>query len=208
MQNKYIFYFHDNKLQYTKKDEIKTYTFSFNSLMYGKIINIGLFIKELKTFIKKEKIGFLFSPLIKFIYSSPFYNADKELFIMAFNSVGINKLEFISEYSLYPKKKNAIFLNILDTYLVKTICKDNSIKSLLYPFNLFKDKKELINIACNSKDDSYLLFGSNENILEFVDIFKRKSYDNVHYYNNYKTYLIEKCLSVKNWLNVDSFFIS
>ena len=117
---------------------------------------------------------------------------------MAFNSVGINKLEFISEYSLYPKKKNAIFLNILDTYLVKTIYNNNNIKSLVYPFNLFKDKKELINISCNDKDNSYLLFGSNENILEFVDLFKRKNYDNVHYYNNYKTYLIEKCLSVKN----------
>ena len=198
MQSKYIFYFHDNKLQYTKKDEIKTYTFSYNCLMYGKIINIALFIKELKTFIKKEKIAFLFSPIIRFIYSPPFYNASKELFIMAFNSVGINKLEFISEHEFYPKKKNAIFLNILDTYLIKTIYKSNSVKSLVYPFNLFKDKRELLSISCNNKDDSYLLFGSNENILDFVDILKRKNYVNVHYYNNYRTYLIEKCLNVKS----------
>ena len=198
MQNRYIFYFHDNKVQFIKKDEVKTYSFSYNSLMYGKIINIGLFIKELKVFIKKERIGFLFSPIIKFIYSTPFYNADKELFIMAFNSVGINKIEFISEYSLYPKKKRAIFLNILDTYLIKTTWENNNIKSLVYPFNLFKDKKELINVSCKNKDDSYLLFGSNDNILEFVDILKKKNYDNVHYYNNYKTYLIEKCLNIKN----------
>ena len=198
MQNRYIFYFHDNKVQFIKKDEVKTYSFSYNSLMYGKIINIGLFIKELKVFIKKERIGFLFSPIIKFIYSTPFYNADKELFIMAFNSVGINKIEFINEYSLYPKKKRAIFLNILDTYLIKTTWENNNIKSLVYPFNLFKDKKELINVSCKNKDDSYLLFGSNDNILEFVDILKKKNYDNVHYYNNYKTYLIEKCMNIKN----------
>ena len=198
MQNKYIFYFHDNKLQFTKKDEIKTIVFSYNALMYGKIINIALFIKELKTFIKKEKIGFLFSPIIKFIYSPPFYNADKELFIMAFNSVGINKIEFINEHFLYPKKKKAIFLNILDTYLIKTICSNNSFKSLVYPFNLFKDKKELINVSCISKDDSYLLFGNNQNMLDFVEILKKKNYDNVHYYNNYKTYLVEKCLNIKN----------
>ena len=196
MQTKFIFYFHDNKLQFVKKNEIKTYIFSYKALLYGNIIQIAEFIKEFKAFIKKEKIGFWFAPVIKFIYSPPFYEASKELFLMAFNSVGINKVEFICEYEFYPNKKNATYLNIFDTYLIKSIYTNKGFKSWVYPFNLFKDKKELINVSCRSKDEAYLLFGSNSNILDFVDILKKKNYESVHYYNNYKTYLIEKCMKV------------
>ena len=194
MQPKYTFYFHDNKLQYIKKNEIKTYVFSYEAMLYGKIIHIEKFIKELKNFVKKEKINSLFSPIIRIICGIPFYNVDQELLLMAFNSLGINKIEFKLESDYYPVKKSTIILNVLDTYLVKTIIKNNNFKSLVYPFNLFKDKKELLSVCCTSKEDSYLLLGTNENLIEYVDILKKKNYEHVHYYNNYKTYIIEKSL--------------
>ncbi len=189
---KYIFYFHDNKLQYVKKNEIKSYSFSYNAMLYGKIIHIEQFIKEFKNFIKKEKINSLFSPTIRVMCCIPFYNVDEELLLMAFNSVGINKVEFKLESDYYPKK-SSVFLNILDTYLIKTWVVNNNFKSLVYPFNLFRDKRELLSVCCSSVDDSYLLFGSNNKLIDFVDILKNNNYS-VHYYNNYKTYLIEKAL--------------
>ena len=182
MQPKYIFYFHDNKVQFIRKNEIKTYIFP----IYGKIIHIEKFIKELKIFIKKEKIGCLLNPSIRIINSYPFYNSDKELLIMAFNSLGLNKLEFKNEVEIYPNKN--------DTYLIKTFECAKGKKSLRYPFNLFKDKKQLLSITAPIKENSYLLFGTNKDIPEFVDILKNKNYDNVHYYNNYQTYIIEKSL--------------
>lgn len=190
---KYIFYFHDNKLQYVKKNEIKTFTFSYNVMLYGRVIHVGQFIRELKSFIKKEKINLLFSPIIRVICGIPFYNVDEELLLMAFNSLGINKIEFKLESEYYPKKVS-VFLNILDTYLLKTTYKNNQFKTLMYPFNLFKDKKELLSVCCANKEESYLIFGTNQYLIEFVDILKNKNYSNVHYYNNYQTYLIEKAL--------------
>ena len=190
---KYIFYFHDNKLQYVKKNEIKTFTFSYNVMLYGRVIHVGQFIRELKSFIKKEKINLLFSPIIRVICGIPFYNVDEELLLMAFNSLGINKIEFKLESEYYPKKVS-VFLNILDTYLLKTTYKNNQFKTLMYPFNLFKDKKELLSVCCANKEESYLIFGTNQYLIEFVDILKNKNYSNVHYYNNYQTYLIEKSL--------------
>ena len=190
---KYIFYFHDNKLQYVKKNEIKTFTFSYNVMLYGRVIHVGQFIRELKSFIKKEKINLLFSPIIRVICGIPFYNVDEELLLMAFNSLGINKIEFKLESEYYPKKVS-VFLNILDTYLLKTTYKNNQFKTLMYPFNLFKDKKELLSVCCANKEESYLIFGTNQYLKEFVDILKNKNYSNVHYYNNYQTYLIEKSL--------------
>ena len=190
---KYIFYFHDNKLQYVKKNEIKTFTFSYNVMLYGRVIHVGQFIRELKSFIKKEKINLLFSPIIRVICGIPFYNVDEELLLMAFNSLGINKIEFKLESEYYPKKAS-VFLNILDTYLLKTTYKNNQFKTLMYPFNLFKDKKELLSVCCANKEESYLIFGTNQYLIEFVDILKNKNYSNVHYYNNYQTYLIEKSL--------------
>ena len=193
MQPKYIFYFHDNKLQFVRKKEIKTYSFSYEALKYGKIIHIEKFIKELKVFIKKEKINSLFSPIIRVICGIPFYNVDQELLLMAFNAVGINKVEFKLESEYYPKKMS-VFLNVLDTYLIKSFYQKNSIKTLVYPFNLFKDKKELLSICCGDKECSYLLFGTNDKLIEFVEILKENDYGNVHYYNNYKTYLIENAM--------------
>ena len=195
MRFKYLFYFHDNKLKYFKKKEIKTYQFSYDCLQYGKIINIEKFIKELKTFFKKEKIFNLISPTLDIIVPYNYYNTDQEILLMSLNSLGINKINFIFENTLYPNKNNVVILNVCETYLIKTIKNANEQKSLLYPFNLFKDKKELLTIIKNQNPKmTYLLFGPNKKIPEFVDILKTTSLTNVHYYNNYQTYLIDQYL--------------
>ncbi len=195
MQPKYTFYFHDNKVQYVKKNQIKTYLFSLDCLLYGQMINISKFIKELKNLFRKEKISTLIMPYIRIITPKPFYNRDKELFLMAFNALGINKIEFKTEVDYYPLKKNTTFLNILDTCIMKTTIKQEEIKTLCYPFNLFKDKKQLLKVMDDNHDNAIILFGTNQDVPEFVDILKNMGKQSVHYYNNYQTYIIEKSIS-------------
>ncbi len=193
MRTKNIFYFHDNKVQFTKKDEIKTYTFKIDTLLYGKVIDIEAFIKELKQFLKKEKILGLITPSITIITPYNFYNTDKEIMLMAFNSLGINKIEFINETSLITKKNDSSFLNIHETYLIQTIYINNKTKNYLYPYNLFKNKDQMLNFILKKNPDlSYYLFGSNKDIPNFVEILKQSKVKQVHYYNNYQTYIIEK----------------
>lgn len=197
MHPKYIFYFHDNKVTFTKKEEIKHYSFSVDCLQYGKIIHIERFIKELKSFLKKEKIYTLISPNLLFIVPSNFYNVDREILLMSFNSVGINKIEFQYESNFYPEKANTILLNIHETYLIESKNINKQAKCLHYPFNLFKDKKQLIEtIIQKNKENSYLLIGTNKEIPKFVDLFKNHQNCTIHYYNNYQTYIIEQALKI------------
>ena len=191
---KYIFYFHDNKVQYIKKSEIKTYQFPIDCLLYGKMINIEKFIKELKIFFKKEKLSSLIMPSIRIITPVNFYNTDKELFLMAFNSLGINKIEFKNEIDYSPLKKNNALLNVCDTSITKTTITKDLPKSIVYPFNLFKDKKQLLQIICQDKEESYILIGTNSLVPDYVEILKKQNYEKVHYYNNYQTFIIEKSL--------------
>ncbi len=195
MKPKYIFYFHDNYVQFATKSKIKTYQFPLDCLMYGKVINIEKFIKQLKLFFKKEKLNTLLSPYIKIIIPYNFYQTDKEIVTMCFNSLGINKIDYTSEINYYPKQKNTTILNIHETYLIKTTTKNNNVKCLLYPFNLFKDKNELLNIVFNNENEkSVLMFGTNKNVPIFIDITKKLNLQQIHYYSNYQTYIIEKAL--------------
>ena len=194
MKPKYIFYFHDNKIMYTKKGEIITYTFTLDSLLYGKIINIDIFIKEFKKFIHSEKINTILSPNILVIVPFNYYNTDKEILLMVLNSLGINKVEYKNELEFYPLKKNTTILNIHETYLLETININNKIKNYIYPFNIFKNMKQLLNfISSKNNSNSYFLIGTNKDIPNFAEYFKKDSIE-IHYYNNYQTYIIDKAI--------------
>lgn len=192
MHPKYIFYFHDNKIQFAKDKIIKEHSFPLDTLQYGKIIHIEKFIKNLKQFLKKEKINsFLKSPSILIIMGSNCHNTDKEIILMSLNSANINKIEFHYETDFYPPKKNVTILNIQESYLLSNF-NINKKKNYFYPFNIFKNQNQLIKqIISTNKDQSFILFGCNKEIPKYVEMFKKETSNEVHYYNNYSTFIIE-----------------
>lgn len=185
-------YFYENKIQYMEKEEIKEYKVSQKAMQYGKIKNISLFEEELAKLIKKEKWSTLISSKkMRIILPIHYEEIDKEIITTLLINNGIKKITYIKENSLFDLKKNQIIVNLHDNYLTILKKTNNKITKEFIPVGFFKSLKNLIkNLLENNPEKSrYYFLGSNKEIKKVIKELRK---NNIFYFNNNSTYILEK----------------
>lgn len=188
-------YIFDNTLLFfnEKKDSIREYQLSSNTVEYGLVVNIKRFVTEFQTILKNENMTkSLFGFQLNLIIPPHFKEIHKFIWKEISELCSIKKIRYIKESTLYKKEKNTLTINISEQYLI-LIYQDKNKKQeyRIISKKLFQNDMNQImkhiskNYIKNQK--VYTLGKTNAEITSLID--KHKPKMNL-YYENPKYHLL------------------
>jgi len=198
MQNKNYIYLVENQIQFYNKKEDKYYYYELSKkiLENGKIIHRPKFLREFKTFLKKNHIIRKFQKNILYFIIPPTFNEiDKEIIKKIFDELSFHEIKFLKELNIYKMKKNVLWVNLNDNYMFLNYLLKHNKESIILKNNYLNLNllDQLIIFLNNNKNIKKIyLFGTNHEIASFSEKIENKIKCIVLYFEESYNYILKQ----------------